>query len=81
MRLEGDWNGKQVLVLIDSRSTHSFVVAHMVTQVQASRDKKDGLSVKVANGEQMCSSRIFRGVSLKMEPNPITADLYVLPLS
>lgn len=80
MQLEEDWNGKQVLVSIDSGSTHSFVASHIVAQVQASMDRKDGLSIKVANREQVRSRGIFWGVSLKLEPNLITTDLFVLPL-
>ncbi|KAF2322890.1 hypothetical protein GH714_031839 [Hevea brasiliensis] len=81
MRLEGKWNGKQVLVLIDSGSTHSFVAAKLVTQADAQIDEKDGLRVKVANCEQLCSPGICRGVSLKLGSHPIKTDLFVLPLS
>lgn len=55
MCLQGEWNGKLVLVLIDLGITHSFVAAKIVKQVNSYVDKKDELRVKVANGEQLHS--------------------------
>ncbi|KAF2311206.1 hypothetical protein GH714_020195 [Hevea brasiliensis] len=45
----------QVLILIDSGSTHSFVSAAKVEELNAVVNKQNGLKVHVANGEQLTS--------------------------
>lgn len=81
MRVMAEWNGKSVLVLIDSGSTHNFVAANIVKQVDPKIEKKDGLRVRVANGEQIFSSGVCRNSELQMGGHPFGIDLFVLPLS
>lgn len=64
MRVMAEWNGKSVLVLIDSGSTHNFVATNIVKQVDPKIEKKDGLRVRVANGEQIFSSGVCRNSEL-----------------
>ncbi|KAJ8772223.1 hypothetical protein K2173_027400 [Erythroxylum novogranatense] len=80
MRLLGYWRGRQVLILVDSRSTHSFVSDSVVADLQATVDEQDGLRVNVANGEQLHSSGICKGAPIELGSSIFTVDLFVLQL-
>ncbi|KAJ8766111.1 hypothetical protein K2173_020627 [Erythroxylum novogranatense] len=81
MRLYGNWKGGQVLILIDSGSTHSFVSATKVEDLQAEVNEKNGLKVNVANGEQLTSPGICKGIPILLESISFMVDLFVLPLT
>ncbi|KAF2306107.1 hypothetical protein GH714_012587 [Hevea brasiliensis] len=69
MRLIGSWMLGQVLILIDSGSTHSFVSAAKVEELNAVVNKQNGLKVHVANGEQLTSPGI--GAVLLQHNRPV----------
>ncbi|KAF2309056.1 hypothetical protein GH714_000293 [Hevea brasiliensis] len=67
MRLIGSWMLGQVLILIDSGSTHSFVSAAKVEELNAVVNKQNGLKVHVANGEQLTSPGICKGIPVLLK--------------
>ncbi|KAF2297357.1 hypothetical protein GH714_021883 [Hevea brasiliensis] len=81
MRLIGSWMLGQVLILIDSGSTHSFVSAAKVEELNAVVNKQNGLKVHVANGEQLTSPGICKGIPVLLKSNSFMVDLFVLPLT
>ncbi|KAF2319881.1 hypothetical protein GH714_019957 [Hevea brasiliensis] len=66
MKLEGNWNGETVFILIDSGSTHSFIDSHLAAKLPVQIDKKVGLRVMVANCETLSSPGTCRNVSLRL---------------
>ncbi|XP_043807599.1 uncharacterized protein LOC110608432 isoform X2 [Manihot esculenta] len=81
MQLLGCWHGRQVLILVDSGSTHSFVSNSVVADLQVTVDAKDGLRVKVANGEQLHSPGLCKGAPIELGNSVFTVDLFVLQLT
>ncbi|XP_043817044.1 uncharacterized protein LOC122724910 [Manihot esculenta] len=81
MRLLGCWHGRQVLILVDSGSTHSFVSDSVVADLQVTVDAKDGLRVKVANGEQLHSPGLCKGAPIELGNSVFIVDLFVLQLT
>lgn len=55
IRLQGKSEGNPVVSLVDSRSTHSFMNSKIVSQFNFQVEKREGLRVVVANGEQVRS--------------------------
>ena len=80
-RLNGCWNGGQVLILVDFGSTRSFISVFKVAELKAEVNGKDGLRVNLANGEQVSSPKICKGTLIELELNTFTVDLFVLPLT
>ena len=68
-----------MVTLIDSGSTHSISDA-MARRVGLVPTPRPGLSVGVANGDRVPTSGVCRGVSMTVEDEQFSADLYVLPL-
>ena len=50
MRLLGILRGQQVIILIDSGSTHNFVDEHVVKMMGLSSTNRDVIKVRIANG-------------------------------
>ncbi|KAJ8763101.1 hypothetical protein K2173_023306 [Erythroxylum novogranatense] len=66
MHLLGCWKGNQVLILVDSGSTHNFVSVS---------------KVNVANGEQLRNPEICKGAPIELGFTIFTVDLFVLQLT
>ncbi|XP_021623868.1 uncharacterized protein LOC110623248 [Manihot esculenta] len=81
MRLLGRWKGTQVLILVDSGSTHNFVSVSKVDELQAEVDEKDGLRVNVANGKQLRSPGICKGAPIELGFTTFMVELFVLQLT
>jgi hypothetical protein len=81
MRLLGILRGQQVIILIDSGSTHNFVDEHVVKRMGLSSTKKEVIKVRIANGQQISSPGKCQDLSLKMQGTVFQVDLYALPLA
>ncbi|KAJ8766009.1 hypothetical protein K2173_020525 [Erythroxylum novogranatense] len=84
MRLMGCWQGGDVLILVDSSSTHSFVSADKLAELGATVTKQGGLKVNVANGDQLCSPGICKGTPILLVTShfhSFSVDLFILPLT
>jgi predicted aspartyl protease len=56
--------GKQLRALVDSGSTHTFVHEAVVHVLGLDVTHRPGLSVKVANGEQLQSYEVCRATTM-----------------
>ncbi|KAF2283930.1 hypothetical protein GH714_017311 [Hevea brasiliensis] len=81
MRLRGVWNGLQVLILVDSGSTHSFISLAKLSENGVNVDAKAGFRVKVANGEQLHSPGICKKATINLYPIFFRVDLFALQLT
>jgi hypothetical protein len=81
MKLQVTIVGKLLLALVDTESTHTFVKEDVVTNLALPRTSRQGLSVKVANGERVASGGVCLGTDLDIAGECFTINLYVLPLN
>lgn len=80
MRLVGLIKNQQVVILIDSRSTHSFMDPAVLRKVQLSMISTPTLQMKVANGAKIQSEGKCTSVPFKVQGNTILTDFYVISL-
>lgn len=80
MRIKGRVSNQEVVILIDSGSTHNFVDPAVVRRAQLPIDPRHRLTVTVANGEKMISEGGLCNVKLKLQGHVFTMEAYVLVL-
>ncbi|XP_073273275.1 uncharacterized protein [Primulina huaijiensis] len=67
--------------LLDSGATHSFISESFVKRIGITPVAMDlGFRVSIPSGDQMFTSRILRGLELRLQQKAVQADLIVLPL-
>lgn len=69
---------QMVLVLVDSRSTHSFIDTMLVMSLLVTW--KANMRLMVANGEQVCGEGVCHNISLHFSSCQFQVDLYTLAL-
>ena len=80
IRITGQIRGQQVLILIDSGSTHNFLSMGVVKRVGISIDCLEPLNVQMENGEIVSCNGICRQVSITLENPVIKDDFYPFEL-
>lgn len=63
IKLPGMVQKQSMDILVDSRSTHSFLDPKLLSQLRKELEKTKPLLVIVANGEQMVCDSICQGLS------------------
>ncbi|KAF5471083.1 hypothetical protein F2P56_011555 [Juglans regia] len=81
MRLIGSINGEQVVILLDSGSSHNFIDSTMASKLKLPVDYLVNLKVRVANGEGLNSEGLCRSVKLKVQGNLLQLPLHLLDLA
>jgi hypothetical protein len=81
MRIMGIVKGQQVIILIDSGSTHNFVDARLAEKMGIVSSNKDAIMVRVANGQTIRSPGKSSDLCLKIQGTLFRVDLYILPLA
>lgn len=81
MRFVGHVEGLDVLILIDSGSSHSFISAALASTMSGVIALSSSVKVQVANGSQICCSSEIVGASWSMGGLSFKAIIKVLPLS
>ena len=81
MRIHGIIGGHQLLILIDSGSTHSFLSSQWMTELKLPCEPKAGLQVMVANGNKIRSPGQCLDVPVTMGNQLIHIDFYILNLT
>jgi hypothetical protein len=66
IRIVGNLKGQQVVILIDSGSTHNFVDAQLAAMLGIVSSSKDTIMVRVANGQTINSPGQSLDLSLKI---------------
>ncbi|KAH9651124.1 hypothetical protein KPL70_026631 [Citrus sinensis] len=81
IRVLGKLKNKDIMVLVDGRSTHNFIDQYVISKfgLPMVRDKR--FQVMVANREKIeCAERCLN-LTITIQNHPIQADFYVLPVS
>jgi hypothetical protein len=80
MRLLGQIQGHDVLILVDSRSSHTFVSATLVANMSGVSKLHNTLAVKVANGNSLVCSLQLQQAKWEVQGFSFYSDFNVLPL-
>ena len=80
MKLRVTMGGRELMALVDSGSTHTFIHDTVARRLGLDITHRPGLTVKVANGEQVISLGVCRATTVLIEGEPFTLDCYALPL-
>jgi hypothetical protein len=80
MRLMGKIGGQQVVILIDTGSTHSFVDQHRAKRIHLPVEERNQLSVMVANGEKVPCPGCCVAVIFSLQGQEFQANLHLLTL-
>ena len=80
MRIHGKLNGHCLVILIDTRSTHNFVDAAMVSILQLPLDHSITFEVKVANGASIRTQGVCSNVKVATKGQVFVVDLNALAL-
>lgn len=81
VRLLGILKNHQVIILIDSGSTHNFGDTELATLLGILPKDEGAINVRVVNGQEVVSLSRSRDVNIKMAGSMFQVDLYVLPLA
>jgi hypothetical protein len=81
MRIIRVLRNQQVVMLIDSSSTHNFVDAKLAKVLGIVSTSGDAIKVRIANDQIISSPGKSQDVTLKMQGNLFKMDLYILPLA
>lgn len=80
MKLLGHMQGMDLLVLLDSGSTHSFLSTHVAAHVQGLSPLPKTLSVQVADGARLQCTQQLVGAVWSLSGYEFQTNLHVLPL-
>ncbi|RLM74197.1 hypothetical protein C2845_PM15G12530 [Panicum miliaceum] len=80
MRLHGSVHCQEVLILVDSRSSASFIGSHLLGLMPGVQKMEKALKVKVADGGQLSCQYVIPDCEWLCQGNTFTTDLKVLPL-
>jgi len=81
MKFQGQIQGKQVLILVDSGSSHTFVNTEVAVELQGISALINPVGVQVADGSHMlCSSQILKE-KWSIQGCSFQSDIKILPLS
>lgn len=72
---------KAFQVLIDSSSTHNFIVEETASRLGLTPTASQGISVAVANGDQVSSTGVCAAVPIRIGDEDFQLDCYVIPLA
>lgn len=81
MTFNGCVQGKEVLILIDSGSSNTFISSNLASQLQGISTLPHAVSVQVANGERLqCTSHISQA-EWSIQGCTFKSDLRIIPLT
>jgi predicted aspartyl protease len=80
MKLQVRIKGTTLVSLVDTGSTHTFIKEGLLTQLGLSVTTREGLTVKVANGERVTSGGVCRAMDMDIGSEHFSTNFYVLPL-
>jgi hypothetical protein len=80
LRLMGQIQGHDIMILIDSGSSHTFVSNFVAARLSGLSSLTNLLSVQVANGSRLTSSIQLQDVVWEVQGYKFCSDLKVIPL-
>jgi hypothetical protein len=81
MRIVGIIRFKEVIILLDSGSTHNFVDTKLAATLGILPQRRDTITVQVANGQTVTSPGRSTAVEVKLQGHVFNIDLFLLPLA
>lgn len=81
MRLLGNLQGEQVLVLIDGRDSHNFITNGLVSKLSLSVQKTKFYDITMGDGYTMKGNGVCKGVTLNLQGTTIVQACYSYELS
>ncbi|KAH0693059.1 hypothetical protein KY290_021232 [Solanum tuberosum] len=66
MKLQGEINGKKVLILVDSGSTHNFVADSIVEEHNIPVDMVPTFGVQIGNGDIIRCNKVCRNLQIQL---------------
>jgi hypothetical protein len=81
MRIVGFIKNQQVVILIDSGSTHNFLDESLARTLGIHSNGQDTIRVKIANGQELTSPGQSRETKVKMQGHIFSMDFYLLSLA
>lgn len=79
MKLSVCLYGRQLVALVDTGSTHSFINDSVVSQLQLQVEPRPGLTVKVANGDRVTTAGVCTQLPLVIGEADFSTSFYTLP--
>ena len=76
MKVEGTLEGRKVLILIDSGSTHNFISTSLVKQLGLKVSTVPSFGVQIGNGQIIQCNQICRDLSMVLSGLKITEDYF-----
>ena len=67
MRVKGKVNSVSLVILVDSGSTHNFIVAAVVSVLHVPVDESQILEVKIANGDIIKTQGLCKDVHVCLQ--------------
>lgn len=80
IRMMGKYKNRELIILIDSDSTHSFLDMTVARKLKLSSTPATAISVTVADGRKVACNSICEGFSWKIQQHEFSFDLKVLEL-
>ncbi|CAM8900174.1 unnamed protein product [Rhodiola kirilowii] len=80
LRLAADLAGRQVMVLVDSGSTHNFLQSRVARSAGLIVEATRHLSVTVGNGDELQCDGVCRDVPLLLGGKEFRVDFHLLPI-
>ncbi|XP_031104476.1 uncharacterized protein LOC116007955 [Ipomoea triloba] len=80
IKLLGAIGRQQLVILVDSGSTHSFLDPKLLTQLRIESERAHPLRVTVANGEQLICDSICKGMKWQVQEEWFEKDFRLLRL-
>jgi hypothetical protein len=81
MRLYGSMHGCDIMILVDSVSSHSFISSHMASQLSGVSPLVYSLSVRVANGASVVCDSQFNQIQWEVQGYSFHSDFKVMSLT
>ena len=79
MRVLAKIGSYEIMILIDSRSTHNFISTRLANQLQLPIKPTATFSIRVANGEKLTCQGKFEKVQIVIQNVPFSLTVYSLP--
>ncbi|KAH0709508.1 hypothetical protein KY284_010935 [Solanum tuberosum] len=76
MKLQGEINGKKVLILVDSVSTHNFVADSIVEEHNIPVEMVPTFGVQIGNGDIIRCNKVCQNLQIQLSGFTITQDYY-----
>jgi hypothetical protein len=80
IRIRGNYHGRELVILIDSGSTHNFIDEHIARELQISIERSLVLAVTIANGSTILCDSYTTEFKWFMQNYEFVVDLKILKL-